>query len=132
MSDQENMYITGENALINYSSSQVEDFSNVTAMPRGRALTVASNRTFVAHDTDRSVRSDYNRGDYEYFRPSDTLPNKQIEIIGMCMTAYQKVGLVRNVIDLMGDFGSQGARLQHPVPSIQQFYTTWWEKTAEY
>ena len=128
MSDQENMYITGENALINYSSSQVEDFSNVTAMPRGRALTVASNRTFVAHDTDRSVRSDYNRGDYEYFRPSDTLPNKQIEIIGMCMTAYQKVGLVRNVIDLMGDFGSQGARLQHPVPSIQQFYTTWWEK----
>ena len=33
---------------------------------------------------------------------------------------YQRVGLVKNVIDLMGDFRSQGIRLVHRNKSIEK------------
>lgn len=125
--NKEKLYISGENAFTSYAS-QTDENTEPFVLPRGVAKTVSNLRTFVDHDTNISVRSDYNRGDYEYFRPSDTVPQRQKEIIGMCMEAYQKIGLVRNVIDLMGDFGAQGIRLQHPNPSIQQFYNTWWDK----
>lgn len=128
MTENKNSYFTGENALMSYANqSDYSENDDQNVVPRGYAKTMA-NRTFVNHDTNISVRSDYNRTDYEYFRPSDTVPKKQQEIIGLCMEAYQKVGLVRNVIDLMGDFGSQGIRLQHQNPSVQQFYNTWWQK----
>ena len=41
---------------------------------------------------------------------------------------YNRVGLVKNVIDLMGDFASQGIRLVHPNKRIQRFYKNWFEK----
>jgi hypothetical protein len=128
MTKDENMFLTGTDSFKAYANQKddgsVDNLSNL----RGIARTVGSSRTFLNHDTNISVRSDYNRSDYEWFKPSDTVPQKQKEIIGMCMEAYQKIGLVRNVIDLMGDFGSQGIRLQHPNPSIQQFYNSWWKK----
>lgn len=43
------------------------------------------------------------------------------------MQAYDKVGIVRNVIDLMGDFASQGLTLVHPNKSIERFYRKWFE-----
>ena len=122
------MYITGENSLAAYGS-QVEDDMNDRAIPRGVAKTMAS-RTFVDHDTNISVKSDYNSSDYAYFRPSTTQPNRPEEVITMCMTAYKKVGLVKNVIDLMGDFGAQGIRLQHSNARLQSFYNTWWMKVC--
>lgn len=127
MTDKNLMYVTGENAFKDYSNQSSEDVESVISYPKGYAKTVA-NRTFVGHDTNISVRSDYNVADYEYFRPSNTVPYDQKDIIAFCMEAYQKVGLVRNVIDLMGDFGAQGIRLQHANPTLQQFYNTWFEK----
>ena len=41
---------------------------------------------------------------------------------------YQKVGLVKNVIDLMGDFASQGIRLVHRNKRIERFYRRWFNK----
>ena len=35
---------------------------------------------------------------------------------------------VKNVIDLMGDFGSQGIRIVHPNKRIERFYQRWFEK----
>jgi hypothetical protein len=121
------MYLTGDKAFASYASQSDNDIDDPIVKSGQVARTIAD-RTFVGHDTNISVLSDYNRADYEYFRLSERVPQKQIEIIEMCMEAYQKVGLVRNVIDLMGDFGAQGIRLQHSVPVIQQFYTTWWNK----
>ena len=37
-------------------------------------------------------------------------------------------GLIRNVIDLMADFGSQGIRLVHPNKRIERFYQNWFLK----
>lgn len=120
------MYISGDDSFESYASqTSSEDFFQP---PKGKATAFQTDRTFVNHDTNISVRSDYNRADYDYFRPSDRTPTRQREIIGMAMEAYQKVGLIRNVIDLMSDFGSQGIRVQHTTPSVQKFYSTWWEK----
>ena len=51
--------------------------------------------------------------DYYAFRPDEAVPNQQRRIIKMCMDAYDKVGIIRNIIDLMGDFGSQGIQIVH-------------------
>lgn len=122
---EEQTYFTGENAFSAYGSQIEDDGVESRVIPRGVAK---ASRTFVNHDTNISVRSDYNYKDYDYFRPSQAIPHRKEEIIAMCMIAYKKVGLVRNVIDLMGDFGAQGIRLQHPNKKIEQFYNTWWEK----
>lgn len=126
MTKQENLFITGEKAFQTYAAQNEPDFER-SMIPKGRAKTIAS-RTFLDHDTNISVRSDYNRADFEYFRPSYTVPQEQKEIISMCIQAYYKVGLIRNTIDLMADFGSQGIRLQHPIASTQEFYTSWFNK----
>lgn len=82
-------------------------------------------RTFVGWETDISIKSNYNRSDYEHFNSNETIPKTHNEILRVCMTAYDKVGIIKNVIDLMSDFGSQGIRLQHPNPRIERFYNKW-------
>lgn len=124
MSDR--IYLTGDEAFTAYGAQELEPQDH--AIPRGRAIAYTGDRTFVGHDTNLSVKSDYNWKDYDYFRPSQAVPLKKEEIMAMCMVAYKKVGLVKNVIDLMGDFGAQGVRIQHPNANLQQFYNTWWEK----
>lgn len=80
------------------------------------------------YDTGTSVRNQYTRDDYEFFRPNESIPHKPEEILLACRNAYRRVGIIRNVMDLMADFGSQGARLVHPNPQIQKFYRGWFKK----
>lgn len=84
-------------------------------------------RTFLGTDTNISVRSDYNRGDYDYYRLGEAIPEKQEDIILLCMKAYDRISIVRNIIDLMADFAMQGIRLVHPNKSIQKFYREWFK-----
>jgi len=127
MTKQNNMYITGTDSFKSYAAQSDTDIVT-DPIQRNQVAKTIGGRTFDNWSTHISVKSDYNRGDYERFRPSHTMPKTQQDIIRSCMEAYQKVGLVRNVIDLMGDFGAQGIRLQHSVPSTQAFYNSWWEK----
>lgn len=46
----------------------------------------------------------------------------------MCMEAYDRVGIIRNVIDLMSDFASKGVMIVHPNKRIEKFYRKWFEK----
>ena len=71
-------------------------------------------RSFLDLETNRSVRVGFTREDYNRFRSEEAVPYKQKEAIQMCMAAYDKVGIIRNVIDLMSDFASQGINLVHP------------------
>lgn len=66
--------------------------------------------------------------DYDYFRPEEAVPTKFIDILTASNNAYRQVGLIRNVIDLMGDFACQGIRLVHPNKRIEKFYEVWWER----
>lgn len=44
------------------------------------------------------------------------------------MDAYDKVGIVRNIIDLMGDFGCQGINIVHENKSVEKFGQQWFKK----
>ena len=79
-------------------------------------------------DTNISGRPGLTRSDYDYFRPDEAVPKRIKMIIRKADDVYQKVGLVKNVIDLMGDFAAQGIRLVHKNKRIERFYRRWFQK----
>jgi len=85
----------------------------------------SSYRHFIDIEPNRSVRPGFTSNDYYAFRPDEAVPNQQRKIIRMCMDAYDKVGIIRNIIDLMGDFGSQGINIVHRDKSVEKFYQQW-------
>jgi hypothetical protein len=44
--------------------------------------------------------------------------------------AYREVGIVRNVIDLMTDFTSEGLNVHHPIAQQERFYRAWIKKVG--
>ena len=87
-------------------------------------------RSYLYIEDGISVRTSYRKDDYYRFRTGEQPPNQDKEIIAKCMNAYEKVGIIKNVIDLMGDFGSQGITLVHPDKNAQKFYRRWWEEVG--
>ncbi len=85
-------------------------------------------RNFIDIEPNRSVRPGFMSSDYYAFRPGEEVAQKQKRAIKMCMDAYDKVGIIRNVIDLMGDFGSQGISLVHENRSAEKFFNQWFKK----
>lgn len=79
-------------------------------------------------DKNTSGRPGLNRSDYDYFRPDEAVPREIKLVIRKAEDIYQRVGLVKNVIDLMGDFASQGIRLVHKNKRIERFYRQWFKK----
>ena len=79
-------------------------------------------------DGSTGGRPGLTRGDYDFFRPDEAVPKQTKAIIKRAEDIYQRVGLVKNVIDLMGDFGSQGIRLVHKNKRIERFYRSWFKK----
>ena len=68
-------------------------------------------RHFIDIEPNRSVKPGFNLMIIMHFDPTKRFLISKRRIIKMCMDAYDKVGIIRNIIDLMGDFGSQG--IQH-------------------
>lgn len=87
-----------------------------------------SYRSYIDIEPNRSVRTSITRNDYYRFRPEEAVPTRQKRILKMAMDAYDRVGIIRNVIDLMGDFGSQGVDIVHPNKSIERFYKAWFKQ----
>ncbi len=75
-----------------------------------------------------SSRPGLTRQDYDYFRPDEAVPKKHKDIIRACNVAYKRCSIIRNVIDLMGDFACQGIRLTHRDKKVEQFYQSWFKK----
>ena len=88
----------------------------------------AYHREYLDIEPNRSVRPSFTSSDYYAFRPEEQTPRRAKRIIKMCMDAYDKVGIVRNVIDLMGDFGCQGINIVHENKSVEKFYQQWFKK----
>jgi len=80
--------------------------------------------------TNVSSRPGLGRDGYDAFRPNEAIPQigDHKAIMFMSDRSYQKVGLIKNIIDLMGDFACQGVRVVHPNPKIQRFMRSWWKK----
>lgn len=47
--------------------------------------------------------------------------------IALSVEAYKGFGVVKNVIDLMCNFASEGLKIIHPRPKVQKFYERWAE-----
>lgn len=75
-----------------------------------------------------SVRDGFNRQDYEAFRRDDAIPTDPMGLMKAANHAYKRVGIIRNVIDLMSDFACQGASLVHPNERIEKWFQGWWKK----
>lgn len=76
----------------------------------------------------QSGRVEFTRDTYEHFRPSESIPKKYSDIIKTIDGIYSSLGIVRNMIDLMSDFASEGIEIVHPVPHIEKFYKEWFKK----
>lgn len=79
--------------------------------------------------SDVNLRAGHNRHDRDTHRPSDKLPTKHANIILACQAIYRRVGMVRNIIDLMTDFAAEGLELQHTVKTQERFFREWARRT---
>ena len=122
---EENM-ITWEDDDFNSKADALSKFSDSVDSYSGLSKSQGSHyRHFIDIEPNRSVRPGFNPSDYHAFRPDEAVPNQQRRIIKMCMDAYDKVGIIRNIIDLMGDFGSQGISIVHRDKTVEKFYHQW-------
>ena len=92
----------------------------------------SNQQTYIDIEPNKSVRPSFNRSDYDSFRPGEAVPQRQKRIMSACMASFDKVGIIRNVIDLMSDFASQGLVLVHPNKSIEKFYRKWFKHVKGY
>jgi hypothetical protein len=88
----------------------------------GRAV---GNRQFLNEDSDVHVGSEYTKKDFDYFRPAQRIAKQPKLIIKMCMEAYDNVGILKNTIDLMGDFASKGVTIVHKNKKVEKFLRQW-------
>ena len=94
----------------------------------GLGKSSAYHRDFLNVEPNRSVRPQFTKRDYYAFREAERVPSNQKRIIKMCMDAYDKVGIIRNIVDLMGDFGSQGISVVHSDRTAEKFFKQWFKK----
>lgn len=91
----------------------------------GVSMASANNRSFLEIEPNITVRDEFLPQDYYAFRPGEN-PHGRIKfVMDKSNKAYKQVGLIRNVVDLMGDFGSQGITVNHPVKKIERFCRRW-------
>ena len=111
--EKENLY-TSDGNLTNYKLPEICSFSH-----GGRTM---------ASTSDINLKPGFNRFDTGRWRPEDRVPTTNQEIVQLCQGVYKKNGLIRNIIDLMADFASEGLDLRHPVKSQERFYKEWAKK----
>ena len=116
----------GDDASKGEALSQISD--NIDAYEGVMKASAGFRRSFLDLEPNRSVRTGFTREDYNRFRSEESVPQKQKDAIRMCMSAYDKVGIIRNIIDLMGDFACQGISIVHPNKRIEKFYKKWFQK----
>ena len=107
--------------VVNQAAGNVDSYDGILSA-------TASRRSYLDIEPNISVRTEYLRDDYYRFRRSEQPGWNAKSSISMCMRAYDSVGIIKNVIDLMGDFGSQGITLHHPNKKVEKFYRSWWNK----
>jgi len=88
----------------------------------------ASRRSYTDIEPNITVRDDFTLEDRLRFRPSEYIGSNVKSYMTKSQKAYDSVGLIKQVIDLMGDFASQGIRISHQNKSIERFYRRLWAK----
>lgn len=120
--------LSSKQEALTKSSESLDEYTGIqnasASYVGGRRYTMDFSRL----DGPTGSRPGLTRDDYYAFRPDEAVPRKIKLIISRAEDIYQRVGLVKNVIDLMGDFAVQGVRLVHKNKRIERFYRTWFKK----
>lgn len=95
--------------------------------------TSMSNASFYNNDPGITVRPPTGRDTYDYFRPNEAVPTAHNQedfrtIMRMCRSAYERVGVIRSVIDMMSEFAAEGVEIIHPDAEPNEFYKAWSKK----
>lgn len=106
------------------SAGALEEYTGINKAVAGRRYY----NDFSNLDGNTGGRPGLTRTDYDYFRPDEAVPKHVKSIIKKAEQIYQRVGLVKNVIDLMGDFAVQGVKIVHKNKRIERFYRHWFKK----
>ena len=114
---------------IQHINSAIDEYRGISQ----NRTNASSNRYGYHYDysdlaTNVSGRPGLTRQDYEAFRPQEAVPTKPKEVMAKSDQIYQNVGLIKNIVDLMADFGSQGIRVTHPNKIIQRFNRKWFDR----
>jgi len=75
-----------------------------------------------------SFRPPFTRTHYEKFRPGDAVPSDPSDIMISCRHAYEKVGLIRSVVDLMTEIAIDGITIVSTNDSTEKFFKSWAKK----
>lgn len=82
----------------------------------------------ASSDPNVQTRPGYSKEDFYLARDEERLPTDHRDIIKTCQSLYKRIGLIRNLIDLMADFASEGIEIQHPNKAQEKFYQAWASK----
>lgn len=112
-----------------YYSATAKDASEQSAQAlsafRGIPQSTASYRSFIDVEPNINVRTEFGRQHYDSFRPGEAVPEHQKQGIQLCMAAYDKIGIIKNIIDTMGDFACKGIKICHPNRTVQAWARQW-------
>jgi hypothetical protein len=119
--------LASKEAAFKKGGESLDEFTGVNGMERAQAMR-RYGLDYSNLDGITGSRPGFTRSDYYYFRPDEAVPQRLKEILKRADDIYQRVGLVKNVIDLMGDFATQGIRIVHKNKRIERFYRRWFKK----
>ncbi len=86
---------------------------------------IPDDNVVIASSSDIRLKSGFNRFDVDWQRPENRIPTNHSDIIQLCQGIYKKNGFIKNIIDLMADFASEGLDLRHPIKSQERFFNEW-------
>lgn len=120
-----------QNGYLSFNSNNKEVVlaSYGSVVDKYDSLQKSSNKsTATTLNTDQHIRSPFSRYDYEKVRPGERMPTRFKEVIHSCRAMYLKVGIVRNVIDMMTDFATEDLKIIHPDKKQEAFFKVWMNK----
>lgn len=112
-----------------YISPNQDKNENLREFSEAMASTKHSVAGFYSNIEDNiSVRPPFLRSSYDRFRPNDRISDDDSEIMIQCRDAYEKVGLIRSVVDLMVEIAIDGISIVSTNDSTEKFFSSWSKK----
>lgn len=108
-----------ENKPLYVTAKEGEDYSHVAA---------TAGWGIPLQDGNTTGRVGFSRADYEDQRLCEALPVRHHDIMKKMDEIYDRVGLVRHLLDLMADFTVQGIEVVHENKTVEKFYKNWFAR----
>lgn len=129
MEENKNPLITWKDGDKTKSIGVREFYENINKLP---VYTSKSANTFQNSYTNIDIRDEYSYFDFENYRPGQRIPKTPKGKIAACMQAYEESGngIVKNTVDLMGDFTVKGINVVHQNKKIEMWWQTWFHNVV--